>query len=80
MKPHGFLLLTILCSAPALAEVNTLEQALALAYSHDPGLQAERAKLRATDEQVSQALSNYRPSVHPSGAAVSSSLGNVAEL
>jgi outer membrane protein len=53
----------VLFSAPARAETHTLEQALVLAYQHDPGLQAQRAKLRATDEQVSQALSNYRPSI-----------------
>ena len=55
-------LLALVCT-PAYAEINTLEEALALAYQHDPGLEAQRAKLRATDEQVSQALSNYRPSI-----------------
>ncbi len=53
----------LVASIPAYAEINTLEEALALAYQHDPGLDAQRAKLRATDEQVSQALSNYRPSI-----------------
>ncbi len=53
----------LLASPPAYAEINTLEDALALAYRHDPGLDAQRAKLRATDEQVAQALSNYRPSI-----------------
>ena len=45
------------------AEAETLEQAWAEAYRANPTLQAERAKLRALDEQVSLALSNWRPSV-----------------
>jgi outer membrane protein len=47
----------------ACAETETLEQAWALAYRINPSLQAERAKLRATDEEVSQALSHWRPSI-----------------
>jgi outer membrane protein len=47
----------------AHAEITSLEDALAAAYLHDPKLQAAQAELRATDEQVSQALSNYRPNV-----------------
>jgi outer membrane protein TolC len=39
----------------------TLEQALAAAYQTNPGLQAERAKLRVADELVSQAMSGFRP-------------------
>lgn len=49
--------------AASLAAVETLEQAWADAYSMNPSLQAERAELRATDEQVSQALSHWRPSI-----------------
>ena len=55
----------ILCSMlsfPAYAESGTLEQAWALAYRNNPSLEAQRASLRAIDEQVSQALSNWRPS------------------
>ena len=48
---------------PAQAEYVTLEQALTYAYQRNPSLEAERAKLRATDEQVSVALSHWRPSV-----------------
>lgn len=51
------------CPVIAHAEVETLEQAWAAAYSQNPSLQSERANLRATDEQVSQALSHYRPSI-----------------
>ena len=41
----------------------TLQEALALAYSNNPTLQAARAQLRAIDEEVPQALSGWRPTV-----------------
>ena len=46
---------------PAGAE--TLTQALALAYSNNPRLLAQRAAQRAVDEQFPQALSGHRPNV-----------------
>ena len=49
--------------SPAQAEYVTLEQAWVGAYQNNPSLEAERAKLRATDEQVSVALSHWRPSI-----------------
>lgn len=55
--------LSLFPSFSALAETQSLEQTLVLAYQKNPGLMAERAKLRATDEQVSVALSGYRPTV-----------------
>jgi outer membrane protein len=48
-------------AAPAGAQ--SLEEALATAYATNPTLQAKRAKLRATDETVPQALGYWRPSV-----------------
>ncbi|MFN5687934.1 MAG: channel protein TolC, partial [Bradyrhizobium sp.] len=39
----------------------TLDGALAQAYRNNETLNAERANLRATDEEVPQALSGYRP-------------------
>jgi TolC family type I secretion outer membrane protein len=51
----------------AHAEPQTLEQAWTQAYRNNPSLEAQRAALRATDEQVSQALSNWRPSVDATG-------------
>ncbi len=42
---------------------HTLAEALAATYSYQPALQAERAKLRATDEGVPQALAGWRPTV-----------------
>ena len=43
------------------ARADTLEWALVLAYQNNPSLNAQRAALRATDENVPQALSGYRP-------------------
>ncbi len=43
------------------AAADTLEWALVQAYENNPSLNAQRALLRATDENVPQALSGYRP-------------------
>jgi outer membrane protein len=48
----------------------TLESALVEAYQSNPQLNAQRAQVRATDENVPQALSGYRPRV-----AVTATLG-----
>ncbi|MCU0888268.1 MAG: TolC family protein, partial [Rubritepida sp.] len=54
--------------APPPAAGQTLQEALARAYSSNPVLLAARAQLRATDEQVPQALSGWRPTVVITGA------------
>src|SRR5450432_253506 len=46
---------------PALAD--TIEAALVRAYQSNPQLNAQRATVRFTDENVPQALSGYRPKV-----------------
>src|SRR5229473_3289982 len=46
---------------PALAD--TIEAALIRAYQDNPQLNAQRAQVRVTDENVPQALSGYRPKV-----------------
>jgi outer membrane protein len=46
----------------------SLDEALAATYVGNPELQAARASLRATDEQVPQALSGWRPTVSVSGS------------
>jgi outer membrane protein len=46
-----------------------LAEALAATYSSQPVLQAERAKLRATDENVARALAGWRPTVIMAGSA-----------
>jgi outer membrane protein len=45
------------------AAADTLEWALVQAYQNNPSLNAQRASLRATDENVPQALSGYRPKI-----------------
>jgi outer membrane protein len=46
-----------------MATAETIAEAMASAYLGNPTLQAERARQRATDEQVPQALSGWRPTV-----------------
>ena len=50
------------------ASSQTLEMALVKAYQENPKIRAERARLRASDEGVSQALSNWRPTVRVTGS------------
>jgi outer membrane protein len=45
------------------AHAETLESALIEAYQNNPTLNSQRASVRATDENVPQALSGYRPKV-----------------
>src|SRR5579863_5940871 len=52
---------------PALAD--TIEAALVRAYQNNPQLNAQRASVRATDENVPQALSGYRPRVSVTATA-----------
>lgn len=54
-------LIVCLLSTAALAE--TLQDSLVRAYQNNPQLTAERARQRATDENVPQALSQYRPQI-----------------
>jgi len=55
------------CTAPAFADTFTLNQALGLAYETNPTLDAQRASLRATDEQVAQANAGWRPTINAGG-------------
>src|SRR5437763_8375168 len=57
----------LLVAVPAAAQ--TLTEAFAYAYNNNPQLLAQRALLRATDESVPQALSNWRPTVTFTGNA-----------
>ncbi|MDA9411364.1 transporter [Bradyrhizobium sp. CCBAU 51745] len=53
-----------LCYAlPAAASAEALPEALVKAYQTNPQLNAERARQRATDENVPQALVGYRPQI-----------------
>ena len=47
----------------------SLADAMASAYADNPTLNAQRASLRATDENVPQALSGFRPTVSASASA-----------
>ena len=61
----GICLGAVICAlfaAPA-AQAESLPDALAKAYQTNPQLNAERARQRATDENVPQALAGYRPQI-----------------
>ena len=51
------------------SRADTLPDALSQAYASNPSLNAGRAGLRATDENVPRALSGYRPSVAAAASA-----------
>jgi outer membrane protein len=55
------LLMAYVGLTPALAD--TIEAALVRSYQNNPQLNAQRAQVRFTDENVPQALSGYRPKV-----------------
>ena len=69
----------LLLAGPRDAAGQTLQDAWARAYYSNPTLEAQRAQLRATDEQVSQALSGWRPTVQATASAgISDQSTNVA--
>ena len=55
--------------AATSARADTMEAALMRAYQTNPQLNAQRASVRATDENVPQALSGYRPKVAVTASA-----------
>jgi len=55
--------LLLACAGPMPALAETIEGALVRAYQDNPQLNAQRAQVRSTDENVPQALSGYRPKV-----------------
>src|SRR6201990_730210 len=61
------LLMAYMGPTPALAD--TIEAALVRAYQNNPQLNAQRAQVRSTDENVPQALSGYRPKVAVTASA-----------
>ncbi len=52
-----------ICVVTSGAHAESLRDAMTAAYFNNPQLDAERARLRATDETVSQAKSGYRPNI-----------------
>ena len=65
------------CALPSAAWAEALPEALAKAYQTNPQLNAERARQRATDENVPQALAGYRPQIV---ASLSAGLQSVRNL
>jgi outer membrane protein len=55
--------LLLACMGPTPALADTIEAALVRSYQNNPQLNAQRAQVRFTDENVPQALSGYRPKV-----------------
>ena len=58
----------VIATGIATARSDTLQWALVQAYQKNPSLNAQRAALRATDENVPQALSGYRPKLSVTAA------------
>jgi outer membrane protein len=68
----GFVALALAATA-APARAQTMLDALSLAYSNNPDLNAQRSRTRSTDENVAIALSGYRPQVTLNASSVWSS-------
>src|ERR1700736_4940316 len=73
----GFAATAIFIFAATAARAEALPEALAKAYQSNPQLNAERARQRATDENVPQALAGYRPQIV---ASLSAGLQSVRNL
>ncbi len=67
-KPSSAKPATTKIAVPA-EKMTTLQDALVAAYANNPALQAARATLRATDENVPAALAGWHPTVTLSGQA-----------
>lgn len=65
-------------AVPGRAE--TLNEALILAYRNNPSLNSQRAAVRATDENVPQALSGYRPKVSITATGGEQSLSTTQKI
>ena len=64
LAARGLGVAAVLLIAGSTAAAQTLTEALSYAYRNNPQLLAQRAALRATDEEVPQALSGWRPTVN----------------
>src|SRR5262245_33092576 len=69
--------MTCVAFAASAAWAESLPEALVKAYQTNPQLNAERARQRATDENVPQALAGYRPQIV---ASLSAGLQAVRDL
>jgi outer membrane protein len=68
----GAMTSTFVLVGAGTVSAETLESALAKAYGNNPSLNAQRANVRATDENVARAKSGYRPQVNASADAARS--------
>ena len=68
-----------LTAISASASAQTLEQAITAAYVNNPTLNAQRAAVRAADENVPRALSGYRPTVTGAASAARTALTTTTE-
>ncbi len=66
--------------AARLAFADTIEWALVQAYQNNPSLNAQRASLRSTDENVPQALSGYRPKITATATAGSNYTNTLSHI
>jgi outer membrane protein len=67
---HALLLATVFApfaAFPGAAEALSLKEALATAYATNPQIEAARANLRATDEELAKANAGWRPNLSLSG-------------
>ncbi|MDR3525222.1 MAG: TolC family outer membrane protein [Acetobacteraceae bacterium] len=69
LMSFGVAMSALLAASGAQAQTKTLQDAMITAYSNNPALQAARAQLRATDENVPAALAGWHPTVTLSGTA-----------
>ncbi|MDO8878044.1 MAG: TolC family outer membrane protein [Pseudolabrys sp.] len=78
----GFAIAAIatLGSPLAVAHADTLDSALVQAYQNNPTLNAQRASVRATDENVPQALSGYRPRISVTASGGEQSLSSTTKV
>lgn len=69
IRKHFLASASVVASTAALspATAESLNQALSAAYNYNPQIEAQRAALRATDEQVAIAKSGFRPTVTANG-------------
>jgi TolC family type I secretion outer membrane protein len=64
---RGAWILVTLCLIATASSAQTLQDSLIAAYRSNPQLQADRARQRATDEDVSRAWGGWRPQVTAAG-------------
>lgn len=62
------------------ARADTIQSALIEAYRNNPTLNSQRASMRATDENVPQALSGYRPKVSVSVTGGEQTMGSTTKV